>query len=113
MTAAGDLFYRVHCQKRAAIDDGMGNTVSGDWETQFSVNAAYKHVRGREEVLAGRLEGVHPILITVRRTSQTVLITSDWKLVDARDGTEWAVRDVTHETDRAFITFLCASGVAA
>lgn len=30
-----------------------------------------------------------------------------------RGGTEWAVRDVTHETDRQWIAFLCERGVAA
>lgn len=110
---SGDLYYRVDCQKRAAVDDGMGNIVSGDWQTQFSVRAAYKHLRGGETVLASRLENKHPVIISVRRSSQTIQITADWRLVDARDGTVWAVRDVTQETDRHFIGLLCERGVAA
>lgn len=113
MIGAGDLFYRVHCQKRTATDDGYGNTVSGPFTTQFTVRAAFRHSRGKEEVLAARLQGVHPTLITVRRSLQTSQITTDWQLVDARDGTVWAVRDVTPETDRQFITLLCERGVAA
>lgn len=109
---AGDLYYRVNCQKRVETDDGRGNTVA-DFATEFTVWAAYRHLRGGEGVIADRLENKHPILITVRATNQTKKINSDWRLVDVRDGTEWAVRDVTAETDRQFITLLCQSGVAA
>lgn len=109
---AGDLYYRVNCQKRVEVEDGLGNTVS-DFATQFSVRAAYKHLRGGESVMASRLENKHPIIITVRASSQTREITADWRLIDARDGTVWAVRDVTHETDRQWISLLCERGVAA
>ncbi len=109
---AGDLKYRVHCQKRVAVDDGYGNTV-GDFETQFTVRAAYLHLRGGETVIASRLENRHPVVITVRSSSQTRQIGADWRLVDARDGTEWAVRDVTRETDGQFIGLLSERGVAS
>jgi SPP1 family predicted phage head-tail adaptor len=109
---AGDLRYKIHCQKRVQIDDGAGNTV-GDFATQFTVRAAYRHLRGGETVIASRLENRHPIIITVRASSQTRQIVSDWRLVDAHDGTAWAVRDVTYETDRQWISLLCERGVAA
>jgi SPP1 family predicted phage head-tail adaptor len=109
---AGDLYYRVHCQKRVERDDGYGNTVA-EFATQFTVRAAYRHLRGGETVMASRLENKHPVLITVRASSETRQINSDWRLVDARDDTAWAIRDVTAETDRQFITFLSERGVAA
>lgn len=109
---AGDLYYRVHCQKRTERDDGYGNTVA-EFATEFTVRAAYRHLRGGEAVMASRLENKHPVLITVRSSSQTRQINSDWRLVDARDDTAWAIRDVTAETDRQFITFLSERGVAA
>ena len=112
MTGAGDLRYRVHCQRRVEVNDGYGNT-NGDWQTEFTVAAAYRHLRGGEDVMSARLSGRHPALITVRASSQTAQITTDWRLVDARDGTEWAISDVTPETDRKFITLLCERGVAA
>ncbi len=111
MTGAGDLFYRFTAQKRTPQEDGYGNTVA-DFVEQFSVSGAIKHLRGGEDVLASRLGGVHPLLITVRDTSLTRKITTDWRLIDARTGTEYAIRDVTPETDRAFISLLCESGVA-
>lgn len=111
-TGAGKLYYRVHCQRRVERDDGYGNTVA-EFATEFTVRAGYLHLRGGETVIAARLENKHPVLITVRASSQTRLITSDWRLVDARDGTEWAVRDVTAEADRQWISLLCERGVAA
>lgn len=107
-----DLQYKVHCQKRSVANDGYGNH-EGDFATQFTVGAAYKHLRGGEGVLAARLENRHPNLITVRSSAGTRQITADWRLVDARDGTIWAVKDVTHETDRSYISLLTESGVAA
>lgn len=106
------LYFRVHAQSREPLEDGYGNT-EDEFVTRFTVRAAYTHLRGGEAVLAGRLEGRHTTAITVRASSDTRQITPDWRLVDAHDGTVWAVRDVTHETDRAWITLLCESGVAA
>jgi head-tail adaptor len=112
---AGDLYYRVDCQKKQAATDEFSNPVpgGGTWETQFSVRAAYRHLRGGESVMAGRLQGKHSQVITVRASSQTRLITAAWRLIDARDGTVFAVRDVTLETDRQWISLLCERGVAA
>jgi len=111
MGAAGELRYRVHCQRRADVIDGYGNT-NGEWQTEFTVAAAYRHLRGGEDVIAARLSGRHPAIITVRASSQSEQITTDLRLVDARDGTEWAISDVTAETDGQYIALLCVSGVA-
>lgn len=109
---AGDLYYRVAFDKRAEVEDGYGNTVS-NWVEQFQCRAAYRHLRGGESVMAGRLQGRHTQVIVVRASSQTRQITTDWRVRDARDGTVFNIRDVTVQTDRMFISFLCESGVAA
>lgn len=112
---AGDLYYRVDCQREVSGADELGNSVpgAGGWQTQFSVRAAYRHLRGGEDVMAGRLQGRHTQVITVRASSQTRQITAGWRLIDARDGTVFNVRDVTHETDRQWISLLCERGVAS
>lgn len=120
-TKAGDLVYRVAFLQREEGDDGMGNTLS-KWVEKFQCHAAYRHLRGGEGVMAGRLSGKHPQLIIVRVSSLTREITSDWAVRDVRQsqmidgvisGTAFNIRDITHETDRMFITLLCESGVAA
>lgn len=112
---AGDLYYKVDCQKLISGVDELGHPVpgAGGWATQFTVRAAYQHLRGGEDVMAGRLRGRHTQIITVRASSQTRQITPEWRLVDARDGTVFNVRDVTQETDRMWISLLCERGVAA
>ena len=112
---AGDLYYRVDCQKKVEAKDELGNPVpgGGGWVTQFTVRAAYRHLRGGEDIMAGRLQGRHTQIITVRSSSDTRQITSDWRLIDARDGSVFNVRDVTAETDRMWVSLLCERGVAS
>lgn len=112
---SGDLRYKIDCQKKIDGVDELGHPVpgAGGWVTQFSVHAAYRHLRGGEDVMAGRLQGHHAQVITVRASSQARQITAGWRLVDARDGTVFNVRDVTAETDRMWITLLAERGVAS
>lgn len=109
--SAGDLYYRVAFDKRIDADDGLGNTVS-DWQEQFQCRAAYRHLRGGESVMAGRLQGKHTQVIIVRASSQTRQVTTDWRVRDVRNGDVFNIRDVTHETDRAWVSLLCEKGVA-
>lgn len=110
--SAGDLSYRVAFDRRAEVDDGYGNTLS-DWVEQFQCRGAYRHLRGGEGVMAGRLQGQHVQIITVRAAALTRQVTTDWRVRDVRTGDVFNIRDVTGETDRAFISLLCERGVAA
>lgn len=83
MGTAGRLRERVHFQSRDVIDDGYGNT-RGEWVTRFTVAAGLKPLRGGEQVMASRLQGVQPYVLTVRQSSQTAQVASDWRVVDAR-----------------------------
>jgi SPP1 family predicted phage head-tail adaptor len=109
---ANDLYYHVAFDRRAEVDDGMGNTQS-DWVEQFQCRAAYRHLRGGEGVMAGRLEGKHTQIITVRSSTLRRSVTSDWRIRDARSGDAFAIHDVTFETDRQWISLLVERGVAA
>ncbi|MEZ0169925.1 phage head closure protein [Microvirga sp. TS319] len=88
MPAAGQLKDKITLQRRGVQDDGYGNEVSGPWEDIFTVSANIAPARGREEVLAQRLQGVRPVEITVRWSSQTVQIAPDWRAVNARKPSE-------------------------
>lgn len=90
----------------------LGNTRSA-WVDQGMVAAEFIHLRGGEAVIAGRLQGRHSQIIRVRASALTREIATDWQVTDARTGTVYAVRDVTPEVDRAWISLLCESGVAA
>lgn len=106
---AGRLDKLVTFQKRSAASDGHGGEES-TWSDQFTVWGGFTHLRGGETVLAERLEGVHPAVIRVRRSTDTVKVTTDWRVKDA-DDVIYAIRDVT-PTERSHIDFLVASGTA-
>jgi len=110
----GDLRERVTFQRRATVDDGYGNEVAGPWVDQFTVAALVASAPGREEVLAQRLQGVRPIEITVRRSSQTAQVQPDWRAVNARNTTEiYNIRDVRDPTgQRAWLILTCTLGAA-
>ncbi len=121
---SGDLYYRVAFLKREAGDDGMGNTIGDKLIEQFQCRAAFRHLRGGESVMAGRLHGKHTQVIIVRASASTRQITTDWVVRDARTSAEtepgsgkftgdvFNIRDVTHETNRMWISLLCEKGVA-
>jgi SPP1 family predicted phage head-tail adaptor len=108
----GDLRHRVAFEKRASGEDGYGNTVE-DWREQFVVSAGYQHLRGGEGVMAGRLSGEHTQVIFVRASSQTRAVAADWRARDVRAGTIFNIREITESEDRAWLDFLCQSGVAS
>ena len=86
VSGAGQLNRRVTFQRRGEIDDGYGNSITGDWTDQFSVSARVQPKLGGEEVIASRLTGVQPLIVTVRSSMQTRLVTPAWRAFDARAG---------------------------
>lgn len=107
---AGQLTYRARFQSRAEQDDGYGNTVSV-WQDLFTRWCNVRFLRGGEAVMASRLEGRQPVIITVRSCSQTRTITSDMRCII--DGRTYNVRELPRlSQDRAWVEFLAESGVA-
>lgn len=111
MTGAGDLKHRVAFDKRGVSSDGAGGNTAAFAE-QFVVWAGYTHLRGGESVIAARLEGRHVQVVRVRASSTTRQVTTDWRIRDRRTQDVFNIRDITPTEDRAFIDFLCESGVA-
>lgn len=109
--SAGSLYYKVALDKREMVSDGMGNEV-GQWVEQFQTRAEFIHLRGSEAVMAGRLQGKHTQVIRVRVSSNTRLISADWRVRDTRRNVAFNVRDIEWETNRQFIALTCESGVA-
>lgn len=108
---AGALRERFAFSKRAAVDDGLGNE-QGEWLIQFTVWAKRLTLKGGETVLANRLAGRAPAIITIRSSTQTREITADWRCVDARSGEEFNIRAVQPGPKRDVIELLVETGVA-
>lgn len=77
---AGRLQHWVTFRARAIQNDGYGNRV-GAWEGRFSCWAALQYLRGSETVQQARIEGRSPVIVTVRRDSDTDAITTGWSFV--------------------------------
>lgn len=92
-----------------AVADGYGGRVDG-WEEEFTRWARRQYLRGGEEVRGARLSGRSPVVLTVRKDSETETATPDWKAVIG--GTDYNIRTVEPHEDGMYIDFLCESGVA-
>ncbi|TIN10388.1 head-tail adaptor protein [Mesorhizobium sp.] len=110
--AAGRLDQRLQFFVRVAQEDGSGN-FEGAFVPQFEMAANRKVLRGGETVMAGRLQNVQKVIVTVRNCENARRITAGWKAQDARSGVEYAIHeDPQLSDDRLWLEMLCQSGVA-
>lgn len=114
MPSAGDLNRRLRFERRGEMEDPFGN-VQGEWQAAFTVSAAVLPLKGGEHVMAGRLSGTQPVVLQIRRSSQSQLIRADWRAVDAHSGEVFALTSppVDMKGDRAFLDILATIGVGA
>jgi len=99
-------------ETRQEIDDGAGNPVSGPWVEQFRTSAQMHPLRGTEAVMASRLQGIQPYLVTVRCYSATLCITTDGRLRDTRSGVTYNITSAVPREKRDYIDMLCVAGTA-
>jgi head-tail adaptor len=114
---AGDLRYRLLFQKRGQGSDGLGGVGAfGPWVDQFTVYAAMLPLRGSEAVMGARLAGRQPYVVSVRQSTNTRQVTSDWQIVDARNPDRvFAISAPPTDPDgtRAWLEILVTEGVVS
>lgn len=105
--------HSIKLQKRATVSDEYGNEVGG-WVDQFTVVARIEPAKGREEVLAQRLQGVRPMQITIPCLPATEQIQPDWRAINARKPEEqYNIRDCRDPDGRRLRLILdCILGTA-
>jgi head-tail adaptor len=110
----GDLRERIVFEARVAVDDAAGAR-EGEFIDQFTLAARIQPLRGGEEVMAQRLEGVQPVIILVRASTISRRIAADWRARDDRNGMTYAITapPVDMLEDRRFLTILAATEKAA
>jgi head-tail adaptor len=121
MTAngAGQLREKVTFQRRDESPDGHGNELGG-WTDQFSEPCRLTPRLGGEEVIAARMSGVQPYIMTVRSSRRTRSVSAGWRAFDTRKGTGengeperlfeiLSIADVDEKN--AYIDFLVREGV--
>ena len=99
-------------QSRAEVSDGYGNT-NADWAKQFESRVSVRYLRGSEAVMAARLEGRQPVIVTVRNSDQVQEVTPGWRVLV--NGVAYNIREPLRPTDqrRRNLEFLAESGVAS
>lgn len=110
---AGELTERFRFEKRRDTDgDGLGTSM-GKWEPKFTAAAKLRFRRGGEDVLAARLAGRQPAILTIRASRQAHEVAVDWRCVNVRTGAAYNIRDITPTSDRAAIEMLIEGGVVS
>lgn len=107
--SAGKLTQSVEFDLIAQIPDGQGGHTRQP-ET-IKTRAHFRFLRGGEQVIASRLSGVQPVVVTVRRSEKTKQITSTTVMRDLRTGTIYNIRAVVTTDDRQFMEITAQSGV--
>lgn len=110
---AGKLRESITFSSRTSTPDEYGNPETGGFTDEFTVSARVRVLKGGEGVLAVRLQGTQPVLITVRSSPDTKQITTEWRAVDANDASKiYNIRAVTPDEVGDAIDLLCEQGVA-
>lgn len=108
--SAGSLYEKFTFSTITSVPDGHGGFEPTP--TDFTVRANIRYLRGGETVQAARLTGKQPVVVTVRRSSQTAALTTDSQMKDARTGTKYQIRAIVPTEDRQFMEITAESGVA-
>ena len=111
-TGAGKLREVFSFQSRRQQDDGAGNEVSGPWVEQCKAAAERTALRGTETVMASRLQGVQPYLVTVRYSTGTAAVTTEWRAVDTRTGVSYAIQTTVPRERHDYIDMMLVEGLA-
>lgn len=87
--------------------------VATSYAERHRCRAHFRYLRGGETVQARRLEGVQPVVVTIRQSALARTITTDWRMRDVRRGDTYNIRSAIPSDDRAWIELTCEKGVAA
>lgn len=110
--SAGKFREKLRFEKRTiGADDGYGNREQG-WADQFTELADVLPMKGSEPVIAARLGGVQPVIITIRSSAYARLVAPDWRAVDVRSGVIYNIKSGANFDQRnRDVQFIAESGV--
>lgn len=108
---AGSLRELFAFDHRPLTPDGYGNS-EGEFAEQFRAAAGLQSLKGTEAVMASRLEGKQPYILTVRYSAQTAQVTPDWRCRNARTGVAYAITTHVPRSRKDYIDLIIVEGVA-
>lgn len=107
---AGTLNDRLRFEAPVPDPDEYGGEFDG-WAPQFTVAAGLTYLRGGEAVMQARMAGRNVIAVKIRRSRDSLRISTDWRAVNSRTGEILNVRAILPSADRAFLDLTCETGV--
>lgn len=97
---------------REGVEDQYGNVV-GEFVEQFRCAACADALKGTESVMASRLTGVQPYVVTIRYSTQAAQVTPAWRARDTRAGIAYAIKTVVPRPRKDYVDMTCVVGGAA
>ena len=91
--------------------DGSGGVVIG-WQERFQTRAHFRYLRGGETVVAARLAGRQPVVVTIRAHDSARQITPAWRMRDVGLGVAYNIRAIVPSGDRKWLEITAEGGVA-
>ncbi len=110
----GKLDQRVAFDAPRVTSDGAGGRVNGfvDAGSAYECAAHFRNLRGSETVIASRLSGVQPVVVTIRTSSAARAISTEYRMRDLRRPDDiYQIRAIVETDDRAFLELTCERGV--
>src|SRR6056297_1375630 len=100
MGRAGRLTERVAFDAPSGSTDAFGGEAEA-WTAGDPVAAQWIYGKGDESVQAARQAGRKAYKIKVRSSAAMRAVTTDYRMRDVRDGTEWNITEVDAKSDEA------------
>ncbi len=109
---SGALSERVAFLQQVEGDNSYGGVTIG-WQSVFEEAGRLEPKLGSEPVVAGRLQGVQPYLLTVRSSARTRAVTPAWRVRNVRTGREYNIKTSVNVDERnAYLEMLVVEGEA-
>lgn len=109
--SAGSRYFRLAFDAPVATPNGQGGQLMG-WTERLQAYGWIRWLRGSETVIAARLAGRQPAVVTIPSSAAARLITTEWRMRDVRSGEEFNIRSIVESDDRADIELTVEKGVA-
>ncbi len=112
-SGAGPLRERLAFEARVAVDDDYGNTIAGDYAEQFQAAARITPLKGGETVIADRLQGTQPYILTIRHCNSAKLLKPEWRARNLRTGAIYEIKSIANPDEkRQYMAIVAIDGVA-
>lgn len=102
----------VKFQRRGASTSGISSTPGAWADLCGPFRARLQPLNGREEVLAQKLSGVQPFILTIRYCAAAAALTNQDRAVHARTGVAYDITSPPVNTDerQMYLTMIVKSG---